>query len=93
MFKRVLSMGLGLALLAGMTGVTSGSSTAKARAATQAAAAQVGGTYFYNTQAEALRAAGYFRDQGRIVFGPYEVNGHWEIVVSDLAWRKMVKMV
>src|SRR5271166_5610493 len=59
MFKRMLSMSLGLAFLAGMTGTTFGASTAKAEVATPTAcptaAAQLGGTYSYKTKTEALQ--------------------------------------
>jgi hypothetical protein len=77
MSKFMLSLVLGLAFLAGMTGTSVGAAAAKA------AAVQRGGTYSYRTEAEAKGWAQYYRDQGKIVFGPYNVNGHWEIVVSD----------
>lgn len=86
MFKRMLSMSLGLALWAVLSvavGLSSHSSVSAQEAGFATNAVQPGGTYRFKTEVAALQAKAKFQSQGRIVFGPFFNKGFWEIEVSN----------
>jgi hypothetical protein len=90
MFKRMLSMSLGLALLAWIPGTAVGFSTDKAAdarethfAPDQPARPGPATVYIYKTETQALSAAQFYRSKGKIVEGPYEILGEWHILVSE----------
>jgi len=84
MSKFVLSLALGLASLAGISS-TIGSSTANAAVANEAkfAAVNPDKRYIYRTEAEALVAKQRLIEAGRIVLGPFPVQGGYELLVSE----------